>query len=179
MKKYSVALLIEEMDDAWKMLISWCEGLTDGEFFWEPVSNCWTVHLQEDGQWVVDYEISPPDPPPLTTIAWKIAHLHACKLMYYEYAFGDGKLIWDEIEIPHNATEALTMLEGAHRQLSRVLDDLDETDMERMVPTNWGEQWPIWRIFWVMILHDLTHGAEIGCLRDLYGVMRAKVVDNS
>lgn len=71
------------------------------------------------------------------------------------------------------------MLEGAHRQLSRVLDDLDETDMERMVSTNWGEQWPIWRIFWVMILHDLTHGAEIGCLRDLYGVMRAKVVDNS
>lgn len=93
--------------------------------------------------------------------------------MYYEYAFGEGRLTWDEIDIPHNATEAITMLEDAHRQLRQVLDDLDETDMDKIVPTNWGELWPIWRIFWVMILHDLTHGAEIGCLRDLYRVMNA------
>lgn len=173
MNNHRVSLLAEEMDDAWHMLLNWCEALTDAEFFWAPTPNCWTVHSQEDGQWVVDYETSPPDPPPQTTIAWKIAHLHACKLMYYEYAFGEGRLTWDEIDIPHNATEAITMLEDAHRQLRQVLDDLDETDMDKIVPTNWGELWPIWRIFWVMILHDLTHGAEIGCLRDLYRVMNA------
>jgi hypothetical protein len=37
-----------------------------------------------------------------------------------------------------------------------------------MRSTNWGELWPTWRIFGAMIAHDLSHGAEIGCLRDLY-----------
>ncbi len=173
MEKYRVTLLATEMDDAWNMLYSWCEELTDAEFFWEPVSNCWTIHSREDGHWIVDYESPPPDPPPQTTIAWKIAHLHACKFMYYEYAFGEGKLTWDEIYTPHTATEAITMLEDAHRRLRQLLNDLDETDMEEMVPTNWGDLWPTWRIFWVMILHDLQHGAEIGCLRDLYRVISA------
>jgi hypothetical protein len=34
--------------------------------------------------------------------------------------------------------------------------------------TNWGEEWPAWRIFWTMIHHDAHHGGEIGALRDLY-----------
>jgi hypothetical protein len=34
--------------------------------------------------------------------------------------------------------------------------------------TNWGERPPAWRILWTMIDHDAHHGAEIGCLRDLY-----------
>ncbi|MFQ5436721.1 MAG: hypothetical protein ACE5FD_17830 [Anaerolineae bacterium] len=37
--------------------------------------------------------------------------------------------------------------------------------------TIWGEMWPTWRIFWTMASHDLHHGAEIGCLRDLYRAM--------
>jgi len=41
-------------------------------------------------------------------------------------------------------------------------------DLEEVRPTNWGELWPTWRIFWAMACHDLHHGAEIGCLRDLY-----------
>ena len=36
--------------------------------------------------------------------------------------------------------------------------------------TNWGEEWPTWRIFWTMIEHDIHHGAEIGALRDLLRV---------
>jgi len=42
--------------------------------------------------------------------------------------------------------------------------------MTQMVFTNWGEQWAIQRIYWAMISHDLHHGGEIGCLRDLYRV---------
>ena len=34
--------------------------------------------------------------------------------------------------------------------------------------TNWGEEWPTWRVLWTMIDHDLHHGGEIGVLRDLY-----------
>ena len=39
--------------------------------------------------------------------------------------------------------------------------------------TNWGEEWPAWRIFWTMIHHDAHHGGEIGALRDLYRVTRS------
>ena len=32
-----------------------CEGLTDAEFFWEPVPGSWTV-FQENGRWTYDYD---------------------------------------------------------------------------------------------------------------------------
>jgi hypothetical protein len=53
------------------------------------------------------------------------------------------------------------------------LGQLSDAELMEMRLTNWGEQWPTWRIFWAMIFHDLHHGAEIGCLRDLYRAMRA------
>jgi hypothetical protein len=48
------------------------------------------------------------------------------------------------------------------------LDALDDAGLDGMRLTNWGESWPAWRILWTMIFHDLHHGGEIGCLRDLY-----------
>lgn len=170
MKQQTVALLAAEMDDAWQSLNGWLKDLTDEEFFWEPVPGCWTVHPAEDGCWIIDYADPPPKPLPVTTIAWRVVHIGACKIMYHEYAFGAGKLTWDELEIPHGAASAVAWLEKGHTHLQSVLNSLDDTDLEQMRPTNWGELWPSWRIFWTMIAHDLQHGAEIGCLRDLYRV---------
>jgi hypothetical protein len=48
------------------------------------------------------------------------------------------------------------------------LEKLTDANLEAMRLTNWGEQWPAWRIFWAIISDDVHHGAEIGCLRDLY-----------
>lgn len=168
MNNQRVILLATEMDEAWEALSSWIDGLKDSEYFWEPVPSCWTVHSNKEGHWIVDYKKPQPDPSPITTIAWKLVHLASCKIMYQEYAFGEGKLTWDELPIPHNASEAISWLEEAHSQLRRELDNLKDADLEEMRPTNWGEMWPTWRIFWTMISHDLHHGAEIGCLRDLY-----------
>jgi len=160
------------MQEAWAGLRRRLEGLTDEEFFWEPVADCWTVHPDESGRWVVDYADPPPDPPPFTTLAWRLVHLAACKEMYYEYAFGPGERTWDELDIPHTATGAIAWLEEEHTRLRAALDGLSDAELEEMRPTNWGETWPTWRIFWVLIAHDLHHGAEIGCLRDLYRAMR-------
>lgn len=168
MKNQRVILLSNEMDESWDALSNWVEGITDKEYFWKPVQNCWTVHLNNEDQWIVDYETPEPDPPPFTTIAWKLVHLASCKIMYHEYAFGEAKLTWDDLQIPHNSTNAVSWLGEAHYQLRKELDHLEESDLEEMRPTNWGDTWQIWRIFWAMICHDLHHGAEIGCLRDLY-----------
>ena len=44
MTRQVVQLLTAEMDEAWETLGGRLEGLTDEEFFWEPVPSCWTVH---------------------------------------------------------------------------------------------------------------------------------------
>lgn len=172
MTNRSVALLGQEMDEVWSMLCNWVGGLTDLEFFWEPVPGCWTVHTDEKDHWIVDYEKPPPDPPPLTTIAWKLDHLVSCKIMYHAYAFGEGHLHWEDIPVLHTASEAISQLSEAQTKLRTKLDELHDEDLEEMSRTNWGEMWPTWKIFWTMTSHDLQHGAEIGCLRDLYRVTR-------
>ncbi len=172
MTRQTVTLLATQMDEAMEGLRQWVDGLTDEEFFWEPVPGCWTVHSDASGRWVVDYAVPHPDPPPFTTIAWRLLHIATCKVMYHEYAFGLAELTWDELEIPHTVADAIGMLEDGHARLRRALDELTDDDLADLRLTNWGEQWPAWRIFWTMISHDLHHGAEIGCLRDLYRAMQ-------
>jgi hypothetical protein len=159
------------MDEAYQLLHNRLSGLSDEEFFWEPVPGCWTVHQDEQGCWVEDYEQPEPEPAPFTTIGWRLVHVALCKIMYHEYAFGPRKLTWDNIEIPHSAASTLAVLEKGQALLKESLLQLQDADLDQMVLTNWGEQWPIQRIYWVIILHDLHHGGEIGCVRDLYRVM--------
>jgi hypothetical protein len=94
---------------------------------------------------VVDYAEPDPDPPPLTTIGWRLVHLADCKVMYHEWAFGP-------------------------RRLRAALAGLDDEQLDGPRWTNWGERWPAWRVLWTMIDHDAHHGGEIGCPRDLYRV---------
>ncbi len=168
MTRQTVELLTVAMDEAWETLHDRLEGLADQEFFWEPVPGCWTVHQDKDGRWIVDYARPAPEPPPFTTIAWRLVHVAACKIMYHEYAFGPRKLGWDDLDSPHTAADAVAWLEEGHSRLRTALVSLEDADLKELRPTNWGELWPTWRIFWTMIFHDVHHGAEIGCLRDLY-----------
>ncbi len=168
MNRQMVVMLGDQMEEAWETLRHRLDGLSQQEFFWQPVPDCWTVRRQEDGRWVIDHGLPDPDPPPFTTIAWRLVHLAACKVMYHEYAFGSGKLDWDELETPGTPEDATNCLEKGHARLRAALSGLADTDLAIGRRTNWGELWPTWRIFWTMALHDLHHGAEIGCLRDLY-----------
>jgi hypothetical protein len=166
-------LLRMQMDEAYGPLHERMAGLTDEEFFWEPVPGCWTLRPMRNGRWDVDYAVPDPDPAPLTTIAWRVLHVATCKVMYHEYAFGPGKLTWDTIDYPHTVAAATTLLEHGQRLLTDDLAALTDDELDGDVLTNWGERWPAWRIFWTMIEHDLGHGGEIGCLRDLYRSERA------
>jgi hypothetical protein len=170
--RLSLEWLALAMEEAWTTLRQRVESLTDPEFFWEPVPGCWTVHPTEKGQWICDYADPAPEPPPFTTIAWRVVHIATCKIMYHEYAFGPGKLTWDELDIPPTAARAIAWLEEGQARLEAALAALNDADLTQMRSTNWGELWPTWRIFWTMTCHDLHHGAEIGCLRDLYRIMQ-------
>ena len=163
-------LLAQQLEGAYSSVRGRVEELSDDEFFWEPAPGCWTVRRTPTGRWAADYEEPDPDPAPLTTIAWRLVHLAECKLMYHEYAFGSATLTWDDLDSPNSAASAVAALEYGQGLLVEDLRGLTDEDLEVPRFTNWGEEWPTWRIFWTMIEHDLHHGGEIGALRDLYRV---------
>lgn len=167
----SIELLRTQLAAAYDLIRGRIEGLTDEEFWWEPVAGCWTVRQGADGRWSADYPEPPhPNPPPFTTIAWRLVHVAECKLMYHEYAFGAAKLIWPEIDSAHTAADAIVALEHGQKLLLGDFDGVEGEELGAMRLTNWGEEWPTWRIFTTMIHHDLQHGGEIGVLRDLYRI---------
>ena len=88
--------------------------------------------------------------------------------MYHEYAFGARRLTFPDLIPPATVRGALERLQEGQRLLRSDLIGLQADQLDQPRLTNWGEEWPAWRIFWAMIDHDLHHGAEIGCLRDLY-----------
>jgi uncharacterized damage-inducible protein DinB len=163
-----VGLLLAQMDEVYARLWRRLKGLTDAEYFWQPVPGCWTIHRDQSGAWVADYADPDPEPAPFTTIGWRLVHLADCKLMYHEWAFGQRRLTFAELAAPATAAGAVARLEEGQRLLRADLEGLSDDGLDAPRWTNWGAQWPTWRILWTMIDHDAHHGGEIGCLRDLY-----------
>ena len=86
-------ILAHQMEEAYRAMREQVEGLTDEEFLWEPVPDCWTVRRRPNGRWAVGLSRSDrtripgrsrPSAGGWTT--WPSA-----KLMYHEYAFGRGE----------------------------------------------------------------------------------------
>jgi hypothetical protein len=169
----ALELLAREMSETFHDMRSRLHGLTDDEFFWEPVPGSWTVFQDVRGRWDHHYEEPDPEPAPFTTIAWRLTHLAMCKVMYHEHAFGPGELTWLTFETPGTTSDAVELLDTGHALLTEDLAGMDTAALDRPVSTNWGERWPAWRIFWTMIHHDARHGGEIGVLRDLYRTMHS------
>jgi hypothetical protein len=144
------------------------------------VPGCWTIRPREGdaaGHWVADYAFPDPDPAPFTTLAWRVVHVADCKVMYHEYAFGPGRLTFPDLPAPPTVDGALARLDEGQSLLRAALAGLDDAGLDRPVSTNWGERWPAWRVFWTMTHHDSWHGAEIGCVRDLYRARQGRPFD--
>src|SRR5262245_64679627 len=109
------------MDSAFSMLQDRVTGLTEEEYFWEPVPDSWTLRQTADGAWDADYAYPDPEPAPITTIAWRINHIASCKVMYHEYAFGPRRLTFPDLPVPTTVPDALTMLNEGQRLL---MDDV-------------------------------------------------------
>jgi hypothetical protein len=166
----TVDVLSREMSDAFEELTTTLAGQSDDEFGWEPVDGCWRVFRGEDGRWSYDYAEPDPQPAPFTTIGWRLVHIALCKVMYHEWAFGPRELTWLTIETPGDVESSVETLRRGHELLADDLAGLSDADLDRSVLTNWGEEWPAWRIFTTMTDHDRHHGAEIALLRDLYRI---------
>ena len=163
-------LLTEQLGWYWDaMLLPRLDGLSDDEHLWEPADGCWSVR-ESAGRWVADRVTPAPVPPPVTTIAWRIAHLIEVLGCRASYHFGDRSFDPSDV-LTGTAAGDVAALEDAYRRWADGVAGLDADGLERLSegpPNTLDAQFP----FAAVILHInrevIHHGAELGVLRDLY-----------
>ncbi|CPW25212.1 DinB superfamily [Mycobacteroides abscessus] len=155
-------------------------GLTDDEYFWEPVRGCWSLRprgtaatpLQGgSGDYVIEFAAPPPEPAPVTTIGWRLGHIIVGVLgARIASHFGGPPVDYMSYDYPVTAADALGRLDSMYTAWRDGVLSKDETALAAPVgPAEgpWAE-----KPFLTLALHInrelLHHGAEIALLRDLY-----------
>ncbi len=163
-----VSLLTDQLDWHWThQLRPRLAGLTDDEYFWEPVANCWTLH--RDG--TIDYAYPPPQPEPVTTIAWRLAHVIVGVLAARTHShFGGPPADYQSWDYALDAETALRQLDTAYTAWTAGVRGLSDAGLGR--PCGPAEGPYAAEPMAVLVLHInrevIHHGAEIALLRDLY-----------
>lgn len=163
--------LIDQLDFAWDhQFLPRLAGLTDTEYLWEPVPDCWTIRPDADGAWRWQIEWPSPQPAPFTTIAWRMMHLVQVFGERDSRHFGDGSFRLIEIEVPHTAEGAIALLTDTKTTWVGHLRELGEDGLSR--PCGAAERLYPDSPMAALILHInrefIHHAAEIQLLRDLY-----------
>lgn len=147
------------------------DGLTDDEYFWEPVPDAWSVRKRDDGTYSCDWAYPAPPPPPFTTIAWRLAHISVMVLgLRVASHFGDAPLNLERYNWPGSAVEALAVLDKNYAAWIAGVQSLGEDGLLQSIGETEGpfSEYP----FSALVLHInrevIHHGAEIALLRDLY-----------
>ena len=148
------------------------EGLTDEEFFWEPVPGSWTVRRTPTGRHQPDSAVPEPEPPPVTTIAWRLGHIAVDLLeTRLNWHFGDRTATRENIDWPASAVEARQRLRHAYQTWSGHIRRLDDEALAAPVSSAEAPQWAGFPMV-ALVLHVnreiIHHGAEVAVLRDLY-----------
>jgi hypothetical protein len=144
-------------------------GLTDEEFFWEPVSGAWNLYRDPDhpGAWSYPYEPDP-DPAPVTTIAWRLVHIAADNWIYWEHAFGPGVRNFPDLVVPSTATAAIDNWLDSRAPVTTWLEQADDDGLAVPRASHLGGVRTAAEIIQILIDEQTHHGAEIALLRDLY-----------
>lgn len=156
------------------------EGLTDDEYFWEPVEGTWSVRPRGSaatppgaggGDLVIDFAFPEPDPPPVTTIAWRLAHLIVGVFGMRVHSHFDGPAIdYVTHQYAGTAAGALAQLDDGYRRWVDGVAGLGTDGLSR--PCGPAEGPYADAPLGTLVLHIhrevIHHGAEIALLRDLY-----------
>lgn len=169
---------MEQLDWHWRTnLRPRLNGLTDAEYFWEPVRGCWSIRprgtsatpLSEgSGEWTMDFASPAPEPAPVTTIAWRLAHIIVSCLGYrVGWYFGGQDIDSETFEYAGTADDALKQLDEMYETWNAGVRELSDADLEQL-PTAGPEQFPMENRILHVNRELIHHGAEISLLRDLY-----------
>jgi hypothetical protein len=162
-------------------------ALTDEEYLWEPVPDCWSVRRRRDGPgprathlagradspWGRDAAPYPhPWPPPFTTLAWRLSHLSEMLWLRADHTAGSHRLTRDDYVVSGDAAAALTAFDTGVTAWRNALLSTDDTALDTVghctYPHGSDPEEPFVDIVWWVNQEVLHHGAEIALLRDLY-----------
>jgi hypothetical protein len=173
--------LREQLDFHYRYLVRpRLEGLTDGEYFWEPAPGSWSIRPRDEatsshaagaGDLVMDYAWPEPDPAPVTTIAWRVAHIVvACLAARTASHFGGPPADYPTWTYAPTADEALAQLDAAYDTWSAGVESLGEEGLARPCGPAEGPfaEAPLADLVLHINREMIHHGAEICLLRDLY-----------
>jgi hypothetical protein len=179
------AQLCDQVDWHWEnQLRPRFAGLTDDEYFWEPVPGSWSVRPRGQavtsspaggGAWVLDWVFPPPDPAPVTTIAWRLSHILSgvLEIRYRNHFSPEPVDFMDFIgayEYPGSADEALSRLDDVYARWRDGVRGLTATGLARPCGPSEGPyaEHPLAALILHINREVIHHGAEVALLRDLY-----------
>ncbi|GAA4434978.1 DinB family protein [Actinokineospora soli] len=171
----------EQLDLHWRdHLRPRLDGLTDDEYFWEPVDGCWNVRRRGEstapiaagsGDWVIEFAIPEPDPAPVTTIAWRLGHIIVGVLGARNAShFGGPPVEYPSFEYAGTAKDALAQLDEVHAAWRAGVLGLSDEDLAKPVGEAEGPyaEYPMATLVLHINREVIHHGAEIALLRDLH-----------
>jgi DinB superfamily len=156
------------------------EGLTDDEYFWMPVPDCWTISRRGEstapisvggGDLTADFAMEPPDPEPVTTIAWRLAHIIVGVFGVRNAShFGGPPADYLTFSYAGGASEALAQLDEAYAAWIKGVSGLGADGLAQPCGPAEGPFAEYSMAALVLHIHReaIHHGAEIALLRDLY-----------
>jgi hypothetical protein len=173
--------LRDQLDWHWThQLRARLDGLTDGEYFWEPEPGCWNVRPRGtgtapvqagSGAMTIDFAMPEPDPPPFTTIAWRLGHVIVGVLaMRSASHFGREPVDYQSFAYAETAAEALAQLDAEYATWQAGVESLGESGLAR--PCGDAEGPYAVLPMAALVLHInrevIHHLAEVCLIRDLH-----------
>jgi hypothetical protein len=163
-------LLAEQLSWHWETHVRpRLDGLTDDEYFWEPVPGCWSIRVGPPV--TIDWAYPEPKPPPVTTIAWRLGHVIVGVFgQRNANYFGGPPMDYATFGWATTAADALRQLDDGYATWIAGVRGLSAERMEAPLGPTEGAyaEHP----YKALVLHinreAIHHGAEILLLRDLY-----------
>lgn len=175
-------LLVEQLDRHWTaQLRPRLEGLSDEEYFWEPVPGSWNLRRRvtgdpalpvgNEGDVTIDGTHPAPQPAPVTTIAWRLAHIIVGCLLGRVHGHFGGPAVDDNTHTyAATAGEALEQLDSAYAAWVDGVRSWGVAGLDEPCGSSEGPFADEPRTVIVLHLNRelIHHGAEIALLRDLW-----------
>ena len=173
--------LVSQLEWHWEhQLRPRLDGLTDAEYFWQRVTGGWTISRKGEstaplsvgaGEFTMDYAMPPNDPEPVTTIAWRLAHIVVGVFgMRNASHFGGPAASYDTWDYAGTAAGALRQLDEGYAAWLKGVRGLGAAGLAEPCGPAEGPFAEFSMAALVLHIHRevIHHGAEISLLRDLY-----------
>ncbi|EWT01572.1 hypothetical protein N865_09805 [Intrasporangium oryzae NRRL B-24470] len=174
-------LLLDQIEFHWtNQLRPRLAGLTDDEYLWEPVPGAWSLHPRGQGRTeiqggsgalTIDFAYPEPVPAPVTTIAWRLAHIIVGVLGARVHGhFGGPEADYVTFDYAATAEGALAQLDEAYAAWLAGVRGWGDAELAQPCGPSEGPWASHPRAELVLHINRelIHHGAEIALLRDLW-----------